>query len=94
MARRQAHRYELIALALADACGFDPSGSSSAWKDGGLTDARGSVDAGDGSTTGSGSHLLLSEVKTLPIHLSFFEIYNPGCDEVDLSMYYITDESS
>ena len=75
---------------IAVACDFDPAGSSgrddAAPFDGGI-DAP-SPDAG----LRSGSHLLLTEVKTGPDTLEFIEIYNPTCEDKDLSDYYLSDD--
>jgi hypothetical protein len=78
----------LLALA---ACQFDTSGGSG---DGlGVIDAAPDaapdpIDAG----TNAPAHVLLTEVKTSPDTLEFIEVFNPRCEEVDLSTYYLSDD--
>ena len=39
-------------------------------------------------------HLLISEVATQPGEAEFIEIWNPGVNAVDLSIYYMSDNSA
>jgi len=44
--------------------------------------------------TGSAGHLLISEVGTAPAGFEFIEIWNPGTSAVDLTNYYLSDNST
>jgi hypothetical protein len=59
----------------------------------GLTGSGGNA-AADAGTGRAGDHLLISEVGLLPDSSEFVEIYNPTPAEVDLSDYYLADNSA
>ena len=75
--------------ALVAACSFDSGGPG----------GGGAIDGGDGVTDASPDaavaravHVLVTEVKTGPDDLEFIEIWNPTCEDVDLTNYYLADE--
>jgi len=78
-------------------CSFDPAGSSppaSGDASGSMSDAAAGSDAAsnpDGGGQVVPPHLLFSEVKTHPLDLEFIEIFNPGCEAVELSSYHVAD---
>lgn len=65
---------------------------------GGVTD--GGAGGGTGGSGGSGgeapapAHLVISEVGVAPVAAEFIEIYNPTAAAVDLTNYYISDNST
>ena len=92
---RRCPRAALVGLIACEACGFDSSGAGAARDGGPFIDAA-PHDAGapDAAMRPLPSHLLLTEAKTNPILLEFVEIYNPLCEPIDLSSYYLTDVPS
>jgi uncharacterized protein len=72
---------------LSAACSFDARGPSGSDAGGGAIDAA----APDAARPPS-VHLLLTEVKAGPDSLEFIEIWNPTCEDVDLTNYYLADE--
>ena len=76
----------MVLLGGLTACAFDPSGTSTATPDASPPDAA--PDARQFTAV----HLLISEVKSGPDSLEFIEIFNPTCDDVDLTTYYLGDE--
>ncbi len=88
----------LLALCVAGgaACSFDPSADAVPGDmDAAQADASGNVpDAApaDAAPPPLPTHVVISEVKAHPLGSEFIEIFNAGCDAVDLSVYYVTDE--
>lgn len=90
--------------------GGDPSGAggttvtSTTSSTGGTTGIGGSTTTTTGTSTSStsgvggggtlGDHLVISEVGVAPAGGEFIEIYNPTAAEVDLSEYYLSDNSA
>ena len=74
---------------LSAACSFDAGGPSGSGDGGGgdMIDA-----APPDADRPQQVHLLLTEVKPGPDDLEFIEIWNPTCEDVDLTNYYLTDE--
>jgi hypothetical protein len=78
-----------LSLAPMLGCGGDDGGT-------GATSGTTTGTAGGGAGGGSplvGNHVLISEVAVTPDGAEFVEIWNPTADEVDLSDYYICDNS-
>src|SRR5262245_37806937 len=84
-------------------------GTTTAGGSGGATGGTGGATAGAGGATGgtggststggtggglSGDHLLISEVAVAPEAGEFIEIWNPTGDAVDLTDYYLSDNST
>lgn len=84
-----------LALPVVCTCGFDPTGGQARSGDGDATPdaAAGDAHTVDAAATPSALHLLLTEVKTNPVTSEFIEIYNPTCEPVDLSTYYLADDA-
>lgn len=74
-------------VALSAACSFDAGGPSGSDGGGGVIDA-----AAPDAARLRFVHLLLTEVKAGPDPLEFIEIWNPTCEDVDLTNYYLADE--
>jgi Lamin Tail Domain len=66
------------------------AGAAGSGASGGSAGAAGS----DASTPGPADHLLISEVGLQPGAAEFIEIYNPTSAEVDLTDYYVADNSA
>lgn len=72
-------------------------GSGGAGAQGGAGAAGGAGGAGGGGAGGGGDaadHLVISEVAVTPNAAEFIEIYNPGNGAVDLSDYWLADNSA
>jgi Lamin Tail Domain len=80
--------------ATSSATGTGGAATSTSTSTGTGTGTSSATTGAGGGGGGMGNHLVISEVGVTPAAGEFVEIYNPGPNKVDLSTYYISDNSA